>query len=153
MIAGQAFPVAEPGNRSTTVLAGVPVAGEEERVGDLTTELAGNMHESDQPYDTGSGNGQVLASEEPTPIHLDDLGLAVDNQPQGPPNRNEGQRLKRRVQCQATRMQQHMTQIPPHCANRRGLNEFVGILPSAVSYCKTIASGLTTRNDPAKSLC
>ncbi len=61
----------------------------------------------------------MFAAEYSIPVHLDDLGLAVDDQPERPPDRNEGQRLERGVQCQAPCVQPHMTQIPPRVQTRR----------------------------------
>ena len=90
----------------------------------------------------------MLATEKPSPVGFDDLGLAVDDQAQGPPNRNQGQRFKGRVECQTTCVQPHMTQIPPHGSEGRVQVEFVGILSNAVSYCKTTASGFRPKHLP-----
>jgi hypothetical protein len=119
VITGQAFAGAEPVCRSTAVLTAVSVPSEEKRVGDLTAEPSWHVNESDKPNDARPRKGEMLAAEYPIPVHLDDLGLAVDDQPERPPDRNEGQRLERRVKCQATCVQPHMTQIPPRLQNRR----------------------------------
>ncbi len=119
MITCEAFTVTELVRRSTTVLTAVSVPGEQKRVGDLATELARNVNKPDQSNDTRPRNNEMLAAENPIPVYLDDLGLAIDDEPQRPPDRNEGQRLERRVQCQATCVQPHMTQIPPRVQIRR----------------------------------
>jgi hypothetical protein len=77
-----------------TVLASVTIAGEEECVGDLTAETAGNVHELDESYDRRFGQRQSFASNDVAPIRLYDLGFALDNQPEGTPDRDHGQRLK-----------------------------------------------------------
>jgi len=47
----QALAVAQFGLPAVAILAPVAVAGEEECVGDLAAEAAGDMHELDQPDD------------------------------------------------------------------------------------------------------
>ena len=51
MVARQALAVAQLELAPVAVLAAVAVAGEEECVGDLATEAAGNVNELDQPDD------------------------------------------------------------------------------------------------------
>ena len=148
MVAGKTLPLPELISRSAAILAAIPVPRKEERVGDLATELSGNVHERNEPNDARPRNGQMLATEKPSPVGFDDLGLAVDDQAQGPPNRNQGQRLKGRVECQTTCVQPHMTQSPPQGSEGRVQVEFVGILSSAVSYCKTTASGFRPKHRP-----
>ena len=148
MVAGKTLPLPELIGGSPAVLAAIPVPRKEERVGDLATELSGNVHEPNEPNDARPRNGQMLATETPSLVGLDDLGLAVYDQAQGPSNRNEGQRLKGRVECQTTCLQPHMTQSPPLGSKGRVQIGFVGILSSAVSYCKTIASGFTLKHQP-----
>ena len=139
MITREAFTVTELVRRSTAVLTAVSVPREQKRVGDLATELARNVNKPDQSNDARPRKNEMFAAENPIPVHLDDLGFAIDDKPQRPPDRNEGQRLERRVQRQATCVQPHMTQNPAACPNPAGGNGFVGILPSAVSSCKTVA--------------
>jgi hypothetical protein len=76
------------------VLAAVAIAGEEECVGDLTAEAAGNVDELDESYDRRFGKRQAFASNAVAPIRFDDLGLTLDHQPEGAPDRDHGQRLK-----------------------------------------------------------
>jgi hypothetical protein len=76
------------------ILAAVTIASEEECVGDLTAETAGDVNEFDESYDRGFGKRQPLTSNDVAPVRLDDLGLALDDQSKGTPDRNHGQRLK-----------------------------------------------------------
>jgi hypothetical protein len=72
------------------VLAAVTIASEEECVGDLTAEAAGNVNELDESYDRRFGKRQTFASNEVGPIRFDDLGLALDDQTKGTPDRYHG---------------------------------------------------------------
>jgi hypothetical protein len=76
------------------VLAAVTIAGEEEGVGDLAAEAAGNVDELDESYDCRFGQRQTFASDDIRPVRLDDLGLALDDQTKGTPDRYHGERLK-----------------------------------------------------------
>ena len=55
MIPGQALAVAQIRLAPVTILAAVAIASEEECVGDLTAEAAGNVDELDEPEDRGFG--------------------------------------------------------------------------------------------------
>jgi hypothetical protein len=82
------------------VLAAIPVAGEEERVGDLTAEAAGNVDELDETDDGGFGEGEAFTSDEISGIRLDDFRLPLDDQTKGATQRYHCQRLERGVQRQ-----------------------------------------------------
>jgi hypothetical protein len=94
VISGQALPVPQIRLPAVTVLAPVAVASKEECVGDLTTEAAGNVDELDEPDDCRFGKYQSFASDDIAIVRFDDLGLALDNQPEGTPHRDHGERLK-----------------------------------------------------------
>jgi hypothetical protein len=94
VVPGQALAVTQIGLAPMAVLAAVTITGKEECVGDLTAKAAGNVDELDQSYNRGFGERQAFASNAVTPIRFDDLGLALDNQPEGTPDRDHGQRLK-----------------------------------------------------------
>jgi hypothetical protein len=79
---------------SVAILAAVAIASEEECVGDLTAEAAGDVDKLDESYDRRFWKRQTFASNAVAPIRFDDLGLALDHQPEGAPDRNHGQRLK-----------------------------------------------------------
>jgi hypothetical protein len=100
VIPRETLPVAEVGLAPVTVLAAVAIASEEECVGDLTAEAAGNVDELDQSYDRWFRKRQPFASDDVTPVRFDDLGFALDYQPEGTPDRDHGQRLKGGVQRQ-----------------------------------------------------
>ena len=101
VIPRQALAVAQLELAPVAVLAAVAVAGEEECVGDLATEAAGDVHELDQADDRWFGQCEAFASDDVARVRLDDLGLALDDQAQGPPDRDHRQRLERGVQRQA----------------------------------------------------
>ena len=83
------------------VLAAVAVAREEEGVGDLAAEAAGNMHELDEADDGGFGQGETFTSDRVPRFRLDYLRFAFYDKSQRPPDRHHGERLERSVQCKA----------------------------------------------------
>jgi hypothetical protein len=87
--------------RPMAVLTPVVIAGEEEGVGDVAAEAAGNMHEPDEPDDGGPGQGQPFTSDEVLAFRLDDFRLPLDDQPKGPAHGHHGQGFKRRIQGEA----------------------------------------------------
>ena len=101
VVPGEAFAVAQIGLAPVAVLAAVAIASEEECVGDLAAEAAGNVDEFDEPDDRWFGKCQAFASDDVTGIRFDDLGFALDDQTEGSPDRDHGQRLERGVQRQA----------------------------------------------------
>jgi hypothetical protein len=114
VVSGQALPVPQIRLSAVTVLAPVAIASKEECVGDLTTEAAGNMDELDEPDNCRFGKNQSFASDNVAVIRLDDLGFTLDNQPEGTPHRDHGERFKRGVQRQT-----------PHATSPNVVNEAV----------------------------
>jgi hypothetical protein len=94
VIPGEALPVPQVKLAPMTILATVAIASEEECVGDLTAKAAGDVDELDESYDRRFRERQTFASNAVTPVRFDDLGLALDHQPKGTPDRDHGQRLK-----------------------------------------------------------
>ena len=94
MVARQALARAQLGLAPVAVLAPVLVAGEEEGVGDVAAEAAGDVHELDEADDGWPWDGQPLTSHVFGSVGLDDLGLALDDQPQRPADGHHGQRLE-----------------------------------------------------------
>jgi hypothetical protein len=76
------------------VLAAVTIASEEECVGDLTAEAAGDVNELDESYYRRFGKRQPFTSNDVRSVRFDDLGLAFDHQAKSTPDRDHGQRLK-----------------------------------------------------------
>jgi len=76
------------------VLAPIAVAREEERVGDLATEPAGDMNEADEANDGGRGEFATLRMEYSAGVALQNLRFTVDDQAQGPSYRQYSQRLE-----------------------------------------------------------
>jgi hypothetical protein len=60
----------------------------------LAAEAAGDVNELYESYDRRFGKGQTFASNEVGPVRFDDLGLALDDQTKGTPDRYHGERLK-----------------------------------------------------------
>src|ERR1051326_3797996 len=83
------------------VLAPVVVPCEEEGVGDLAPELAGDVDELDEPDDRGFGKDHPRPSYLRPRVRLDDLRLSVDHQPEGPLDGHHGQGFEGRVERQA----------------------------------------------------
>ena len=94
MIPGEALAMTQLGLAPMAVLAAVAIASKEECVGDLAAEAAGDVDEFDQSYDRRFGQRQTFASNAVAAIRFDDLGLTLDYQPEGTPDRDHGQRLK-----------------------------------------------------------
>jgi hypothetical protein len=69
---------------SSTVETAVSVAGEEERVGDLATELAGDVHIADEPDDERTWHIPPCRSEYAGLVDLEDFGLSIDHESQRP---------------------------------------------------------------------
>ena len=67
MVSREALAMAELDLAALTVLAAVVVAGEEECVGDLAAEAAGDVHELDEAYDGGSGERESFAADDVNP--------------------------------------------------------------------------------------
>lgn len=97
MVPGQALTMPQFGLAPVAVLASVTIASKEECVGDLAAEAAGDVDELYESYDGRFGKGQTFASNEVGPVRFDDLGLALDDQTKGTPDRYHGERLKRGV--------------------------------------------------------
>jgi len=106
MIPRETLPVPQLRLASMAVLAAVPVASEEECVGDLAAEAAGNVDELYQANDGRFGQREAFASDKVTGIGLHDFCFAFDDQTKGSTQRDHGQRLERGVQRQT-----------PHCAS------------------------------------
>jgi hypothetical protein len=83
--------------RAAAELAAVVVASEQEGVGDLATETARNVDEPDQPDDSGAWYRHSLRMDGHA-LGLDDLSLAIDDQPQRPAYGHHGEWLERGVE-------------------------------------------------------
>ncbi len=102
MVAGQRLPVAQLPSVSSAVLAAVAVAGEEEGIGDLPPEAAGHVDEAHEADDHGGGETFTLGPVRTGLVDLEGLRLPVDDQPQRPANRQNGQRLERGVESETS---------------------------------------------------
>src|SRR5215203_7127021 len=94
MVARKTLAVPEVGLAPVAVLAPVTIAGEEEGVGDLTAEAAGDVHELHQAYDRRFGQRESFAPNDVNTVRFNDLGFALYDQTKGTPDRNHGQRFK-----------------------------------------------------------
>ena len=94
MIARQALAMAELELAALAVLAAVVIAGEEEGVGDLAAEAAGDVNELDEAYDGGSGKRESFAADDVNAVRLDDFRFPLDHEPQRPAHGHHGERLE-----------------------------------------------------------
>jgi hypothetical protein len=78
------------------------IAREQEGVGDLATEAAGDVHELDETDDHGPRNREAFTSNHLVFLGFNDFRFPFDDQPKGSPNGHHGQGLERRVQGKAT---------------------------------------------------
>ena len=81
-------------------LAAVVVAGEEERVGDLAAEAAGDVDELDEPDDGGFGQRKSFAADDVDAVRLHDFRFPLDHEPERPAHGHHRERLERGVQRQ-----------------------------------------------------
>jgi hypothetical protein len=70
------------------ILAAVTISSEEECVGDLATEAAGNVYELDESYDRRFGQREAFTSNVVASVRLDDLGFALYHQTESAPYRD-----------------------------------------------------------------
>jgi hypothetical protein len=88
MIPRQAFPMAELSLSPVTVLAAIAIASEEECVGDLTAESAGDMDKFDETDDRRFGQCQPFTSDNVAGVRLDNLGFPLNDETKGSPQRD-----------------------------------------------------------------
>lgn len=93
MVPGEELPAPQLTPVPTAILARVVIPGKEERVGDLATETARYVDESDEAYDEGKRDLGSFRSKSPSAVRLEELGLAVEDQPNRPPDGNNRQGL------------------------------------------------------------
>lgn len=101
MVASERLARFELDHVTTAVLAAVRIAREEERVRDVSAEPTGNVNEPREADDGGARNREPLRANDALMIGLDNLGFAIDHQPQGALHRNHGQWLERSVEREA----------------------------------------------------
>lgn len=102
MVAGETLSETQSWFGTTAELAPVCVARKEEGVGDLSSELPGDVHELYQANDRWAGNRQRRTPHDSPVIRFDDFRLTINDQSERPPHGNEGERLKRCIERQAT---------------------------------------------------
>ena len=84
------------------VHAAVAVAGEQERVRHLPTELPRHVHVADETDHRRTRQIAPGRSEGPGLVYFEDFGLLIDDEPQCASDRENRERLERRVQREAT---------------------------------------------------
>jgi hypothetical protein len=100
MVPRQALAMAQIGLSPVTVLAAVSVSSEEECVGDLTAEAAGDVNEFDEPNYCRSRQCQPFTSNDVAPVRFHNLGFTFDHQAKRTTHRDHGQWLEGCVQRQ-----------------------------------------------------
>jgi len=93
MIAGQALALPQLLLRAAAELAAVVVASKQECVGDLAAEAARDVDEANQANDGGTWHRHSLTMDWRS-LGLDDLSLAVDDEPQRPAHGHHRERLE-----------------------------------------------------------
>jgi hypothetical protein len=93
VVAGETLALPQLLLRATAELAAVVIAREQECVGDLAAEAAGDVDEANEANDCGTGNRESLAMDRRA-LRLYYLSLAVNNEPQCPAHGHHGQRLE-----------------------------------------------------------
>jgi hypothetical protein len=88
MIPGQALAMPQLGLAPMAILTAVTIASEEECVGDLAAEAAGNVDELDESYNCRFGQRKAFTSNVVAPVCLDDLGFALYHQTESAPYRD-----------------------------------------------------------------
>ena len=106
MVPGQALARLQLDMSAMTILAAVAVASEQESIGDLTAEAAGNVDELDEADDDRFGQRQPGTSNEVKAVGLDDFRLALDDETKRPTHGYHGQRLERRIESETA--QRHL---------------------------------------------
>ena len=97
MVACERFARLELHLGAAAVLTAVPIAREEECVGDLAAESARDVDEARKTDYSRTRERQALGSYEAIRIGLDDLRLSIDDESECPAHGNHGKGLKRRV--------------------------------------------------------
>ena len=85
----QVFPV------TAAVLAAIVVAGKQEGICNLPAKAPRDMHEAHEPNDGGRRKVIPFGPEAVLGVHLQDFGLAVEDEADRSTSRNEGQRFVR----------------------------------------------------------
>jgi hypothetical protein len=94
VVAGERFARLELRHVAAAVLTAIVVAREQEGVRDMAAESARHMHEPRQANDGGARDCEPLRPDQPVGISFDDLGFAVDHEPQSTLHRNHRQWLE-----------------------------------------------------------
>jgi len=101
MVPGQELSALQLTPVPTTVLARVVVPGKKEGVGDLAAEPARYVNEPDEAYDQGKRDLGSFRTKSTSAVHLEELGLSVEDQANRPSDGNNRQRLVGSIKCKA----------------------------------------------------
>jgi hypothetical protein len=82
------------------ILATIAIPSEQERVGDLATESAGDVDEADEANDGGGGEGSTFRMKYSVLVDLEYLRFPVYDEAKRSSYRQYCQRFKRSIQCQ-----------------------------------------------------
>jgi hypothetical protein len=97
---------------SSTVLASVFVACEQESVCYLAAETARDPDESYESDDQGGRVTRRFRSVESRLIDFERLCLTIDDEPESPPYRQDRKWLKRGIQCETTHIVGDLLMLP-----------------------------------------
>ncbi len=113
MVTREIFACPQCRRGTATVLATVVIPRKQERICHLPSELPRDMNELGESNHRGTGDRKVRAANETPGFSLNDDSLAIDDQPQRSPYRNEREWFKRRIQRQAARRDSHHSYTNP----------------------------------------
>src|SRR5687767_10521208 len=102
MIARQRLTRPELDLHAPAVLAAITIAGKQECVRHLAAETSRNVYEARETDHRRARQSQPLRAHYTPRVGLDNLGLAVDHEPERAPHRHHRQGLERCIQCQTT---------------------------------------------------
>lgn len=102
MVACQRLAWLELDLQAAAVLAAIPIAREQEGVGDLATEATRNVNEARQADYGWARQRQLLGANDAIGIRFYNFGFTIDDESQGATQWYHRQRLERSIQCQTT---------------------------------------------------
>ena len=137
MVPCEKLTVPQFGGWTPAELATIPISGEQERVGDLSPEVARNVDESHEPDDDGPRDGQALAPDRTAPVRLHDLGLAIDHETERAPDRDQRQRLERRIERQAGHPTSKSAERHPRTRDAGARGDYARIIHGRLTPCKS----------------
>ena len=102
VVAGQELTPTKLCAVTAAILTAVAITSKQERVGDLTAELARHVNEANEPDDQRACHVTALGMEYTVLIDFENFGFLVDDQPQRTSDWQDRQRFERSVESQTS---------------------------------------------------